>query len=155
MGDHAGPETNVERAHRVNAVVRPESYCSLAMNQNRIIVDRWSNPDSKMLYESQWAANPQLREQYEDGFQCGGCSFYAAFNTDWGLCCHKESRHHLETVFEHFTCESICPECWGPHSFSADSDHHCRCEGQDSTWWEQMRTIIEDVRKGDRPSTET
>lgn len=122
------------------------------MNENRITVDGWSNPETKALYESQWESDKRLREQYEDGLQCGGCSFFAAFNSDWGLCCHKKSPHHLETVFEHFTCPAISAECWGPHSFTEDAEFHCRCEGQASQWWEKMRAIIEDVRRGDGPS---
>ncbi len=88
------------------------------MNENSIITDRWSNNDSRRLYELQWSDEPKVREQYEEGQQCGGCSFFAPFNCDWGLCCHAASRHHLETVFEHFTCPAYVNEGWEAHSFS-------------------------------------
>ena len=88
------------------------------MNTNRIITDRWSNDNSQRLYERQWPEEPALKRRYEEGEQCGGCSFFAPFNHDWGLCCYAASRHHLETVFEHFTCGSYVQEGWGAHSFS-------------------------------------
>jgi hypothetical protein len=88
------------------------------MNQNGIITDRWSNDESQKLYESQWPNEPETQRQYENGGQCGGCSFFAPFNFDWGLCCHTKSRHHLETVFEHFTCPTFVNDGWDSHSFS-------------------------------------
>lgn len=88
-------------------------------NQNSIITDTWSNPSAKDLYDAQWPEEPETRAQCEEGRQCGGCAFYAPFNADWGLCCHSESRHHLETVFEHFTCPKQKEEGWGAHSFSS------------------------------------
>jgi hypothetical protein len=90
------------------------------MNENRIITDRWSNEDSKQLYELHWPDEPKLLRLYEQGQQCGGCSFFAPFNLDWGLCCHAASRHHLETVFEHFTCPFFVNEGWEAHSFCQD-----------------------------------
>jgi hypothetical protein len=99
-------------------------------NQNRIVVDGWSNPASESLYRDRWPSEPACRSQYEEGRQCGGCSFYAAFNSDWGLCCRGQSRHHLETVFEHFTCPGYVHEGWGPHSFTDDASFHCRCGGE-------------------------
>lgn len=88
------------------------------MNQNQIATDGWSNDDARRLYELKWPDELKVREQYEEGQQCGGCSFFAPFTFDWGLCCHATSRHHLETVFEHFTCGSYVQEGWGAHSFS-------------------------------------
>lgn len=87
-------------------------------NKNAIITDTWSNPSAKDLYDAAWPEEPETRAQYEEGRQCGGCAFYAPFNADWGLCCHSASRHHLETVFEHFTCPKQKEEGWGAHSFS-------------------------------------
>jgi hypothetical protein len=102
------------------------------MNANKIITNAWSNPQSQQLMELHWPDEPGLRVLYANGDQCGGCSFFADFNEDWGLCCHAESRHHLETVFEHFTCPSYVRECWGPHSFTKDTSFHCRCGGESS-----------------------
>jgi hypothetical protein len=100
------------------------------MNKNAIITNDWSNDRSAELYNQHWPDEPYLKIQAgELGQQCGGCSFFAAFNSDWGLCCHARSRHHLETVFEHFTCESFVNEGWGPHSFTDDEEFHCRCGG--------------------------
>lgn len=98
-------------------------------NQNRVITDNWSNRASRDLYMAGWPDAPLYREKYESGQQCGGCSFYAKFNSDWGLCAYDQSPHYLETVFEHFTCPHIVNEGWGPHSFSTDPRFHCRCGG--------------------------
>lgn len=49
-----------------------------------------------------------LREQYENGQQCGGCAFYVALEgslgMDWGVCANPKSREDGKAVFEHFTC---------------------------------------------------
>ena len=100
------------------------------LNLNNICTSKFSNDSSRLLYENEWPSEPQVAQFYNNGLQCGGCSFYAQFDGDWGLCCYKASRHCLETVFEHFTCPSFVNECWGPHSFSVDKEWHCRCGGQ-------------------------
>lgn len=98
------------------------------MNENKITTTDWSNKESQSLYQSGWPNEPELNRKYhEDCEQCGECSFYAIFNSDFGLCCHEKSRHHLETVFEHFTCAAYCGENWKAHSFTENVDHHCRC----------------------------
>ncbi|QDV35712.1 hypothetical protein [Tautonia plasticadhaerens] len=100
------------------------------MNRNMIVTGGWSNDEARTLYEAGWPGEPEVRRRYKAGEQCGGCSYYAKFNSDWGLCCHPASRHRLETVFEHFTCPVQVNEGWGPHSFSDDLDFHCRCQGE-------------------------
>ncbi len=87
-------------------------------NKNRIITNNFSNPDTKRMYDRQWPDEPLLQKSYQKGDQCGGCAYFAPLNEDWGICCHPKSRHHLETVFEHFTCPTYASEGWGPHSFS-------------------------------------
>lgn len=73
-------------------------------NQNHIVTEGWSNPDSQARYVHGWLGEPKSAEQYRTGHGCLGCSSFAAFNADWGLCCNQDSRHFTETVFEHFTC---------------------------------------------------
>jgi hypothetical protein len=102
------------------------------MNANKIVTANWSNEQSKRLYELKWPDNAALKKQYENGEQCGACSFFAALNFDYGLCCYGDSPHYLETVFEHFTCEKFVSEGWGPHSFTNDDESHCRCGGSDA-----------------------
>jgi hypothetical protein len=100
------------------------------MNKNLVRTGNFSNSASETLYKEQWQEERQCREQYLTGLQCGGCSFFAPFNADWGLCCNEKSRHYLETIFEHFTCPSFVNEGWGPHSFTADREYQCgRCQG--------------------------
>jgi len=103
---------------------------NLPVNENRVVTDRFSHQASERLYRDCWPAEPQCREQCEQGQQCGGCSFYAKFNADYGLCCNRTSRHFTETVFEHFTCPAYVHEGWGPHSFSEHAEFHCRCGGE-------------------------
>jgi len=70
----------------------------MSSNQNHIATHHWSNPASELLYRVGWPDEPDCKAQHEQGRQCGGCSFFAAFNQEWGLCTHASSRHHLETV---------------------------------------------------------
>lgn len=91
-------------------------------NTNQIVTDRFSNPASGALYTDKWPGEPETASRYENGQQCGGCSFYAAFDADWGLCCHPDSRHRLETVFEHFTCPTYVEDGWDGHHFMTLAD---------------------------------
>lgn len=87
---------------------------------NTIITNDFSNPKTKELYKSKnWIEN-----------QCGGCSFFAPLNQDFGLCCLKKSVHFKETVFEHYGCDTQVNEGWGPHSFSENEEDHCKCENE-------------------------
>jgi hypothetical protein len=96
-------------------------------NFNRISTNGFSNHQTWVLYNQDWPNEPEMFAQCYDGNQCGGCSFFAPLNEDWGICCHQKSRHHLETVFEHFTCPAFVNEGWGPHSFS--ETERCECGG--------------------------
>jgi hypothetical protein len=87
------------------------------MDYNRISTDGFSNPASRRLCEKDWPGEPKLKEQYFQGLQCGGCSYFAPLNSDWGICCAPKSRHRLETVIEHFTCPTFQKEGWDAHSF--------------------------------------
>ncbi len=98
-------------------------------NSNAITTSEFSSATSQQVYKSKWPDEPATLALYRDGLQCGGCSFYAKFNGDWGLCTHAASRHHLETVFEHFTCPAHVNEGWGPHTFTTNVEFHCRCHG--------------------------
>lgn len=88
-------------------------------NRNVIVTVGFSNSESEKRYRNQWPGEPELYAQYHGGDQCGGCTFFAPFNEDYGLCCNERSRHFTETVFEHFTCANSDQEGWGAHSFEA------------------------------------
>lgn len=110
------------------------------MNTNKIVTTDFSNSETKAIYEHDWNGDASLQHQHENGEQCGGCSFYAPFNEDYGLCCNKASRHHTETLFEHFTCSAYAHEGWGPHSFSSIDDLRCQCQGEPI--YKTMQTIV-------------
>lgn len=86
-------------------------------NRNHIVTEGFSNSESDKLYRLNWPNEPEIAKAYREGQQCGGCTWFAPFNADYGLCCNREGRHSLETVFEHFTCPSYDGEGWGGHSF--------------------------------------
>jgi len=98
------------------------------VNKNSIRLNEFSNDDSAERYKNDWPNEPLCQRLHEEGSQCGGCSFFAELNADWGVCCYPKSRHFTETVFEHFTCPAYIHEGWGPHSFTEDDEFHCRCE---------------------------
>lgn len=93
-------------------------------NMNTIITNDFSNPATKELYRKGYEENdPKLfRQMTEDCAQCGGCSCFAPLNADYGICTNSHSKHHLETVFEHFTCEVTVQEGWEAHSFCETKD---------------------------------
>ena len=120
-------------------------------NENRIVTDRFSSARSEKLFKDQWPDEPELREQASTGRgQCGSCSFFAPFNDDYGLCCHSASRHHLETVFEHFACPVHELEDWGPHSFTTIKEHHCRCNGESNEYYDRLMKFFDDLNNPGR-----
>jgi len=112
------------------------------MNQNIVKRFGFSSESTAALFESNFANDPLARQMYKSGRQCGGCSFYAPFNSDYGLCCNPDSRYLTETVFEHFTCRKLVEEGWNAHSFSADCAHHGKCSASPApvSIEEQLRT---------------
>jgi len=62
-----------------------------------------------------------------NGHECVSFSFYAQFNSNYGLCCHPDSPHLTATVFEHFACKSHVDEGWFAHSFTTNRSDHCKC----------------------------
>lgn len=105
---------------------RPKCSKNHMTNENKIKTGGFSCATSERLYRDGWPEEPACKAMYKNGLQCGGCSFFAPLNDDWGICCHPKSRHFTETVFEHFTCPSCVNEGWGPHSFREDPADHCR-----------------------------
>ena len=87
-------------------------------NRNRLVLLGFSNSATEKLYRLNWPGEADVRALHADGRQCGGCSFFAPFDSDWGLCCQRRSRHFTETVFEHFACRETVQEGWGGHSFA-------------------------------------
>lgn len=61
-------------------------------NQNVIVVGGFSNPASLKLYNLQWPNEPKILQKYMQGHQCSGCTYFAKFNSDYGLCCSPRSR---------------------------------------------------------------
>jgi hypothetical protein len=108
--------------------MRPPKNLTEPGNENRVRTDAFSNRASYEMYVQHWPDDPKTRNLADNGFQCLTCSFYAPFNMDWGLCCHRKSRHFTETVWEHFTCPVHVSEGSGAHSFTEDRESHCRCQ---------------------------
>lgn len=88
----------------------------LNVNKNNIITKGFSNQVTAHLCRELCRKRGWIENQ------CGGCSYYAEFNADWGLCCNPKARFYLETVFEHFGCDKTVIEGWGPHSFQDEPE---------------------------------
>lgn len=52
------------------------------MNTNHIDEDHFSNSVAEALYRDDWKGEPRVKRLYEDGAQCGGCSYSAPLNSD-------------------------------------------------------------------------
>ena len=122
-------------------------------NSNMVHTDSFSNQAAYKMCHTDWPNDPISRKLYHDGFQCGGCSFYAVFNKDWGLCCHHKSLHFTETVFEHFTCAVHVAEGWSHHSFSEKREDHGRCRNI-ATLFPQTLHEVESLQQAQRCYTQ-
>jgi len=115
------------------------------MNTNLVVTDNWSNPESEDLYNERWPDESSMLVKQEKGEECRTCSFWARLDPEWGLCANPKSRHRLETVFEHFTCPSYVEEGLGPHSFTENSEAHCRCGGRGSKYLDRLSMMLEEI----------
>jgi len=116
------------------------------MNTNLLVTDNWSNMESEDRYLGNWPDEPDVLAMREQGEECRSCSFWAKLNDEWGLCCNAQSRHHLETVFEHFTCPSHIDEGLGPHSFTSDKKGHCVCGGRGTKYMKRFSNIVGSIQ---------
>ena len=53
---------------------------------------------------SRWARKSYETRGDDDEFQCGGCKFVAAIDTDYGICWNPASPNDGRIVFEHGGC---------------------------------------------------
>lgn len=66
-------------------------------------------PEEIKAAEQRWARRSYLPEAYSEEFggiehQCGGCRYFAATGSDYGLCWHEHSPLDGMVVFEHGGC---------------------------------------------------
>ncbi len=59
--------------------------------------------------EKRWARRSYREEAHEPAwggipYQCGGCRFFAAYGSDYGVCCNEKSPLDGMIVFEHGGC---------------------------------------------------
>ena len=64
----------------------------------RAALDRWINQEYK--------ANPPEVTEQAGAYQCGGCRFFLALDSDYGLCASKDSPYDGKVVFEHVGCKA-------------------------------------------------
>ena len=60
---------------------------------------------SRWVMQEYRAAPKEVAEQ-GGAYQCGGCRFFLALGSDYGICSNKASRYDGRIVFEHVGCEA-------------------------------------------------
>lgn len=70
---------------------------------------RWLTTDALHKARSRWVkascdVAPAEAETAGGGYQCGGCSYFAAFDADYGLCANEKSPQDGRVCWEHGGC---------------------------------------------------
>lgn len=56
--------------------------------------------------ESEYKANPPEVSEQAGPYQCGGCRFFLALDSDYGICANTDSPYDGRIVFEHIGCKA-------------------------------------------------
>lgn len=74
---------------------------------------KWMTGKSLVEAENRWVAQCYATGEHEPDYdtrnewiphQCGGCRWFAALDSDWGICCNKHSPNDGRATFEHGGC---------------------------------------------------
>lgn len=71
---------------------------------------KWMTTDELWAALERWVKHsyesaPPESAQFGGAYQCGGCRYFGAFDSDYGLCCNPKSPNDGHVVFEHGGCE--------------------------------------------------
>lgn len=71
---------------------------------------RWMTTKELLAAQNRW-----VKHSYETalpkaetdggGYQCGGCRYFAALDSDYGICCNTQSVNDGRVTFEHGGCD--------------------------------------------------
>ena len=65
----------------------------------------WLSDDELRAAEARWTKR-SYRYRVDDGFQCGGCRFFAATGADFGICANPDGPLDGSITFEHGGCRA-------------------------------------------------
>jgi len=71
---------------------------------------KWMTAKSLVKAEKRWVKRcyqtGKEQPDYDNwiAHQCGGCRWFAALDSDWGICCNESSPNDGRVVFEHGGC---------------------------------------------------
>ena len=60
---------------------------------------------SRWIAQEYKASPPEVSEE-AGSYQCGGCRWFLALDSDYGICANKDSRYDGRITFEHIGCEA-------------------------------------------------